>query len=56
MKVIENVAQFVDQVNVSAGRISEAVDGQTQTAGQIATTVTAAPAGRGKHRSVDRRR
>jgi methyl-accepting chemotaxis protein len=45
VKVIENVAQFVDQVNVSAGRISEAVDGQTQTAGQIAATVTAARQG-----------
>jgi methyl-accepting chemotaxis protein len=45
VKVIENVAQFVDQVNVTAGRISEAVDGQTETAGQIVTAVAAARQG-----------
>jgi methyl-accepting chemotaxis protein len=42
VKVIENVAQFVDQVNVSAGRISESVDGQTQTASQIVAAVAEA--------------
>jgi methyl-accepting chemotaxis protein len=45
VKVIENVAQFVDQVNVTAGRISEAVDGQTHTAGQIVTAVATARQG-----------
>ena len=45
VKVIENVAQFVDQVNVTAVRISDAVDGQTQTAGQIVTAVATARQG-----------
>ncbi|HEY7120767.1 MAG TPA: methyl-accepting chemotaxis protein [Tepidisphaeraceae bacterium] len=45
VKVIENVAQFVDQVNVSAGRISDAVDGQTQSAGQIECAVSDARQG-----------
>ena len=45
VKVIENVAQFVGQVNVSAGRISEAVDGQTQAAGQIESAVEQARQG-----------
>jgi methyl-accepting chemotaxis protein len=45
VKVIESMAQFVDQVNVSAGRISEAVDGQTQTAGQIVSAVSEARQG-----------
>jgi methyl-accepting chemotaxis protein len=45
VKVIENVAQFVGQVNVSAGRISEAVDGQTQSAGQIESAVDEARQG-----------
>ncbi|MGH7177908.1 MAG: methyl-accepting chemotaxis protein, partial [Tepidisphaeraceae bacterium] len=39
VKVIENVAQFIGKVNESAGRISDAVDGQTQTAGQIVAAV-----------------
>jgi methyl-accepting chemotaxis protein len=42
VKVIENVAQFIGQVNVSAGRISDAVDGQTQTASQIVASVAEA--------------
>jgi methyl-accepting chemotaxis protein len=45
VKVIENVAQFVGQVNVSAGRISEAVDGQTEAAGQIESGVEQARRG-----------
>lgn len=45
VKVIENVAQFVGQVNVSAGRISEAVDSQTQAAGQIESGVEQARQG-----------
>jgi methyl-accepting chemotaxis protein len=39
VKVIEDVARFVSEVNVSAGRISEAVNLQTNTADQIADDV-----------------
>jgi methyl-accepting chemotaxis protein len=45
VKVIENVAQFVGQVNVSAGRISDAVEGQTQAVGQIEAAVDQARQG-----------
>src|SRR3954469_12622147 len=45
VKVIENVAQFVGQVNISAGRISDAVEGQTQAAGQIEDAVDQAKQG-----------
>jgi methyl-accepting chemotaxis protein len=45
VKVIENVAKFVGQVNVSAGRISEAVDGQTHAAGEIESAVERARQG-----------
>lgn len=40
VKVIEDVARFVAELNVSAARISEAVDLQTHTADQIAGDVT----------------
>ena len=39
VKVIEDVARFVAEVNVAAGRISEAVDLQTGTANRIASDV-----------------
>jgi methyl-accepting chemotaxis protein len=39
VKVIEDVARFIGEVNVSAGRISEAVDLQTGTADRIAADV-----------------
>ncbi len=45
VKVIEEVARFVGEVNVSAARISEAVDQQTQTANQIASDVAGARKG-----------
>ncbi len=39
VKVIDDVARFIGEVNTSAGRISQAVDGQTQSANQIAADV-----------------
>jgi methyl-accepting chemotaxis protein len=39
VKIIEGVAQSIGQVDVSAGRISTAVDGQTHIAAQIAQQV-----------------
>jgi methyl-accepting chemotaxis protein len=45
VKVIENVAQFIDRLNVSATRIHDAVDVQTQTANQISTEVASARKG-----------
>jgi methyl-accepting chemotaxis protein len=39
VKIIEGVAQSIGQVDVSAGRISSAVDGQTRIAAQIAEQV-----------------
>ena len=40
VRVIENMAQFIAQVNDSAVRISESVDGQTRTASRIMTAVS----------------
>ncbi len=45
VKVIEDVARFIGDVNVSAARISESVDVQTQTANQIAADVAGARKG-----------
>ncbi len=45
VKVIEEVARFIGDVNVSAARISEAVDLQTRTADQIATDIAGARKG-----------
>lgn len=45
VKVIEGVAQFIGQLNVSAARISDAVDVQTRTANQISTEVASARSG-----------
>ena len=42
VKVIEDVARFICDVNVSAARIHEAVDVQTRTAHQIATDIAGA--------------
>ncbi len=39
VKVIEDVARFIDDVNVSAARISDAVDVQTRTADQISSDI-----------------
>lgn len=45
VKVIEDVARFIGEVNTAAGRIAQAVDGQTQTADQIAADVVQARRG-----------
>lgn len=45
VKVIEGVAQFIGQLNVSAVRISDAVDVQTRTANQISVEVASARKG-----------
>ncbi len=45
VKVIDNVARSIGDINTSAGRISEAVGVQTQTAGQIASSVAQARKG-----------
>lgn len=45
VKVIEEVARFVSEVNASAARISESVDVQTQTANRVAADVAAARKG-----------
>ena len=45
VKVIEDVARFIGDINVSAARISESVDVQTRTANQIVTDVAGARKG-----------
>lgn len=45
VKVIDGVAQFINQLSVSAGRISNAVETQTRTANQISTEVASARKG-----------
>ena len=45
VKVIEGIVSFIGQLNVSAARISDAVDGQTQTANQISVYVAKARRG-----------
>jgi methyl-accepting chemotaxis protein len=45
VKIIENVAQFIERLNVSSARIHDAVDVQTQTANQISTEVASARKG-----------
>jgi methyl-accepting chemotaxis protein len=45
VKIIENVAQHIECINVSAARIHDAVDVQTQTANHISTEVASASKG-----------
>jgi methyl-accepting chemotaxis protein len=45
MRVIESIVTFIGQLNVSAARISDAVDEQRETADQIATEVASARKG-----------
>ena len=46
VKVIEDVARFICDVNVAAARISETVDVQTHTADRISTDIAGAAQGR----------
>jgi methyl-accepting chemotaxis protein len=45
VKVIESIVQFIGQLNVSAARISDAVEGQTRTANQILAEAASARKG-----------
>jgi methyl-accepting chemotaxis protein len=45
VKVIEDVARFIGEINVAAARISEAVDVQTHTADQISADIAGARKG-----------
>jgi methyl-accepting chemotaxis protein len=45
IKVIENVTQFMERINVSSARIHDAVDVQTQAANQISVEVASARKG-----------